>query len=380
MIDQRDHVGGNVYDGVEHFDTDGATSVSVWMQKYGPHIFHTNSDMVWKFVNEFCEWVPYYHRVMGEYSGKAFSLPLNRGSLTSLLNAELYYSVIHALDSEFNADSVIRLGDLANRAKQLDYPQCVAFETLAEVLREVVCRRYSELMWGLPFDKIETGMPEVINRVPFRNSFDDRYFTDKYQALPAKGYTDFVQRIIDRCGDRLEVRTSTKYEDLDSKTRGLPTFYTGPIDQFFGYKLGHLGYRTIDFRTEVRTIWGEATAGTAVATTYNILSNVKEFTGATRYTLMSKLQPLPRSQLPINKYHTAVVTELPREAGPKDVPMYPVPNLDNKRLYSEYTTLALQEVPHIRFSGRLGSYQYLDMHQAIALGLHEATRFHKLQS
>lgn len=271
VIEKRNHIGGDCYD---YINEDG-----ILVPKYGPHFFHTNSDKVWEYVNQFSEWIPYEHRVMAEIDGELKIVPPTK--------------------------------DYADK----------------------VFTGYTKKMWGRYADKLK---PEVRARVRIRTDNDDRYFKDKYQAMPKDGYTKMFERML----ANVEVRLNTDFFKTGLKC----DYYTGRLDEYHNYKYGKLPFRSLRF--EHRTLNKERHQPVTVIN----YPQTKRYTRSTEPKLATG-QKCPK---------TTIIREYPTWVGE---PFYPVPTVKNEALAAKY------KQPN--FLGRLGTYQYLNMDQAILNALNE---------
>ena len=319
IIDKRDHIGGNAYDYVnEH---------GVRIHKYGPHIFHTNSDRVFEWLSRFTEWRPYEHRVLAAVEGKLVPFPVNLTTLEML-------GLEHLKPPE----------PLAHHPRNAE-EQCL--ERVGPELYELFFKGYTTKMWGREPSELDAS---VTARIPVRwNSRDDRYFTDKHQAMPKHGYTAMFERMLDH--PFIEVRLGE--EAPESTTAHI--IWTGPIDQRFAYCFGRLPYRSMYFHR----MYGEVSWPWQTAT----LNQPSLETPCTRLTHWGVLNGTPDAPVDITM-------EWPASEGE---PYYPIPAPENRALYKRYEALALRG-PNVAFLGRLGSYQYLNMDQVVGQALSVSAR------
>jgi UDP-galactopyranose mutase len=309
VVDQRAHVGGNAYD---EYDDAG-----ILVHRYGPHIFHTNSRAVFEYLSRFTEWRPYQHRVLSSVDGRLVPFPINRNTL------DLFE------------------GDLDGARKRL-------------------IAGYTRKQWG---DDADVLVPAVLARVAPRDTRDDRYFTDTYQAMPLHGYTRLFERMLAHPKIKLLLKTSFREiaqllspaYDPALPTRRQPTIiYTGPVDEYFGYRFGRLPYRSAEFRFE--TLDEERHQPAAVVN----YPNEYDFTRVTEF-----------KQLTGQRHQkTTIAYEYPRAVGD---PYWPVPTANNAALAKRYQELAAA-TPGVHFAGRLGTYRYYNMDQVIAQALRLAAK------
>ena len=330
IIDNRNHIGGNCYD---YYDT----STNILMNKYGAHLFHTNDDEVFEYINKFCKWLPWEHKVLGLIDDKYVPIPANIITVNELCQENIKN------ENEMNAwlnENQISYNTITNGEE-------MAKSRVGKVLYEKIFKHYTYKQWKKYPEELA---PEVLARIPVRNSFDDRYFSDKYQVLPEKGYTAFFQSILDKYKENIDVRLSTDFFDIKHLiTKEQLVIYTGPIDKYFADKgLPKLEYRSIDFHIERK-----------MNTDFYQPFSVVNYPGSnTPYTRCIEYKHFLNQK----SDHTVFVKETTTDVGE---PYYPVLNDRNKDLYQKYQKMAEQEEDNIHFIGRLASYKYFNMDQAI---------------
>jgi len=328
IIDKREHIGGNVYD---YIDKD----TNILMNKYGAHLFHTNSDRVWEYINRFSKWVRWDHEVLANVDNKLVSIPVNITTVNSLCGENIQTSA--EMDAWLEANQV--------KYDRITNSEEMAKSRVGSVLYDKLIRSYTFKQWEKYPDELD---PSVLARIPVRNDFDTRYFNDKYQALPEKGYSAFVNNIINN--PNITVKLDTDYFDfvrrLDLSSK--PVIYTGPIDSFYAAKgLEKLEYRSIDFIIEKHT-----------GVNYYQPNSVVNYCEATvPYTRIVEYKHFLNQKSP----DTVIVKEFTRGTGE---PYYPVPNKKNMDLYEKYKEFTLGE-KGIHFLGRLANYKYFNMDTAI---------------
>ena len=334
VIDKRDHIGGNVYD---YVDPESRIRVS----KYGAHIFHTNDEGVWDYIQRFATWKRWDHRVLARLPTSTDNtlfapIPVNRNTINAVKNLNLQDD---AEASAWLAKEVIT-GPITNSRES-------ALSRVGPDLYEKMFRPYTVKQWAKDPAELDAS---VLARIPVRTNTDDRYFTDKYQVLPENGYTAFVERMLD--SPRITVRLNTDYEDVKS----LPCkhlIYTGPIDAYFKTAgLPPLEYRSIDFQWERLPTSGY----------YQPCSVVNYPSMDVNYTRIVEYKHF----LNQSSHQTLIAKEVTTDVGE---PYYPVPNKANQVLYEQYKALAAGEASHVHFIGRLASYKYFNMDQAIRCAL-----------
>jgi UDP-galactopyranose mutase len=325
LCDRRAHVGGNAYD---HYDRAG-----LLVHKYGPHIFHTASPRIFRYVSRFTDWRPYEHRVLARVDGKLLPFPINIDTVNRLYGLALDESNV----AQF----------YESRAEPIVHPRTSEDAVVAKVgrdLYEKFFRNYSRKQWGLDPSQLDAA---VAARVPARVNRDDRYFTDEFQAMPAGGYTRMFERMLDH--PNVTIVLNADYRDLLGEVRFGEMIYTGPIDAFFDYRFGKLGYRSLEFVFETHdreTFQPGAVINYPNEHAYTRVTEFKYLTG----------QVHPK---------TTIVKEFPRAEG---APYYPVPRPENAELYRRYKALA-DSTSGVRFVGRLATYRYYNMDQVIGQAL-----------
>lgn len=338
IIDARNHIGGNC-----HTERDAKTGVQVHV--YGPHIFHTDDEEVWNYVNGFAKFMPFQNRVKTTSQGAVYSLPVNLHTINQ------FYGKTMRPD-----EARTFLEDQADTA--ITDPQTFEDQALRFVgrdLYEAFFKGYTEKQWGCS----PTELPaSILKRLPVRFSYDDNYFFHKFQGMPEDGYTPMIQGILDH--PSIQVTLNTPYEasmatDVDH------VFWSGPLDGFFDYKLGRLGYRTLDFeRFTANGDW----QGCAVM---NYGDRDVPFTRITEHKHFSPWE---------THEGTVLYREFARACEPDDIPYYPIRQVKEKALLSDYVELA-KTCQGVTFVGRLGTYRYLDMDVTIREALDAADTFLK---
>jgi UDP-galactopyranose mutase len=339
VIDRRDHIGGNAYSEAE-------PETGIEVHRYGAHLFHTSNERVWQYVNRFTEFTSYQHKVYSIYSGRTYSLPINLATICQYFERSFSPAEARALVAEQSAE--IETADAANLEEK-------AISLIGRPLYEAFIRGYTKKQWQTDPTELPAA---VIARLPVRYTFDNRYFNDTYEGLPVDGYTAWLTRMADH--PNIEVRLSTDYFDVRGELpQDVPTVFTGPIDKYFDYEAGELGWRTLDFEQEVLPI-GDF-QGTSVM---NYADEDVPFTRIHEFRHFH-----PERDYPSDK--TVVVREYSRFAETGDEPYYPINTPEDRAKLDRYRELAKKEAAEKRvlFGGRLGTYKYLDMHMAIGSAL-----------
>jgi UDP-galactopyranose mutase len=335
LVDRRSHVGGNAYD---HHDAAG-----VLIHRYGPHIFHTNAQSVFDYLSVFTRWRPYEHRVLASLHGRLLPFPINRTTLNRLYGIDL--------QDERAAEQFLR--DRAEHVADIRTSEDIVVSKIGRDLYEKFFRGYTRKQWGLDAADLDKS---VAARVPARFSTDDRYFEDKYQVMPADGYTRLFGRLLDH--RKIEVRLKCDFTEVRQQIPHRRVIFTGPIDEYFGHRLGKLPYRSIDFRHEtLEQEWAQPVA-------------VVNFPGNEPYTRVTEYKHLTGQTHP----WTSLTYEYPTATGD---PYYPIPRSENRNLYRQYEQLA-RSTENVFFSGRLGTYMYYNMDQVVAQSLALFERLNEL--
>ncbi|WP_238373129.1 UDP-galactopyranose mutase [Heliomarina baculiformis] len=337
VVDARSHIGGNC-----HTERDADTGVMVHI--YGPHIFHTDDAEVWDYVNAFQTFMPYKNRVKTTSRGQVFSLPVNLHTINQFFGQTMRPDEARTFITEEQADTSIE-------DPQTFEEQAMRF--VGRDLYEAFFKGYTMKQWGCHPSELPAS---ILKRLPVRFNYDDNYFFHKYQGMPENGYTDMIGKILDH--ERIEVKLETVFDrsqagDYDH------VFYSGPLDGWFDFELGRLGYRTLDFE---RFTYDGDYQGCAVM---NYGEVDVPFTRITEHKHFS----------PWEEHEGSVCyREFSRAAEPEDIPYYPIRQVAEKALLSDYVKLA-EATSGVTFVGRLGTYRYLDMDVTIREALDTARGF-----
>lgn len=343
VIDRRTHLGGNAYS-----EVDAATGIEV--HRYGSHIFHTSNERVWQYVRRFTAFTGYQHRVYSTHAGTVYPLPINLGTLNQFFGAAMGPAAARALvaeqAAEVDGESAANLEDKA-------------ISLIGRPLYEAFIRDYTAKQWQTDPRDLPAS---VIARLPVRYTYDNRYFADTYEGLPADGYLPWFEAMASH--PRIDVRLGTDFFDPSqphskARVRGqVPVVYTGPVDRYFDHHAGPLGWRTLDLETEtldVRDFQGTSVMNYAdLDVPYTRIHEFRHFH--------------PEREDRHAQDRTVVMRETSRFAVGDDEPYYPVSTAEDRERLRVYRELAADE-PQVHFGGRLGSYLYLDMHMAIASAL-----------
>jgi UDP-galactopyranose mutase len=331
IIDKRNHIGGNAYD---YYNEDG-----ILIHKYGPHIFHTNSEEVFNFLSRFTAWRNYQHKVLANVDGQLLPIPINLNTINE------YYGIkLNSLEME---------DFLAARAEKV-YPvktsEDVVVNKVGRELYEKFFKGYTRKQWALDPSELDAS---VTARIPTRTNKDDRYFTDTYQAMPLHGYTKMFEKMLSH--SNIKIMLNTNYKEVINEVAYKKLIFTGPVDEYFNYQYGKLPYRSLRFKFETHDQENFQQTGTI---------NYPNDYAFTRITEFKHLTGQKHEK-------TSVVYEFPEASGD---PYYPVPRPENDQLYKKYQALANQ-LTNTYFVGRLATYKYYNMDQVVAQAL---TTFKKI--
>jgi UDP-galactopyranose mutase len=331
LIDRRSHIGGNAYDKLD--------SAGLLIHQYGPHIFHTNSKSVFDYLSRFTKWRPYEHRVLAEVDGMQVPIPINRTTINRLY--------------DLNLTSEEMEGWLAARAEPVERIKTAEDVVVATVGRELYdkfFRGYTQKQWGVDPSELDKS---VTARVPTRTNDDDRYFSDAYQFMPARGYTRMFEKMIDH--PNIEVILECDYSEVRDTIPHRRVIYTGPIDEYFGFRYGKLPYRSLRFEHVVLDKEWHQPVG------------VVNYPQTQNYTRVTEYKHLTGQR---HASHTSLTYEYPCATGD---PFYPVPSAASAALFKRYQTLSDKQ-PDVWFVGRLATYRYYNMDQVVAQALSTFTR------
>lgn len=337
VIDKRSHIAGNC-----HTERDNETNVMV--HHYGPHIFHTDDQEVWEYVTKHGEMMPYTNRVKSTVGGQVYSLPVNLHTINQFFGKAFRPQEAYDFIVNEQAD------------KSIDEPQSFEEQALKFVgrdLYEAFFKGYTQKQWGMSPTKLPAS---ILKRLPVRFNYDDNYFFHKYQGMPKDGYTIIVESILDHPNITVELNREFDYAELGGFDH---VFYTGPLDGFYDYRLGRLGYRTLDFERHVDEGDYQGCA---------VMNYGEEGVPFTRIAEHKHFTPWEKHD------KTVYFKEYSRLCGEEDIPYYPIRLVDEKTMLEQYVNLANQETK-VTFVGRLATYRYLDMDVTIREALDVARAF-----
>ena len=329
LIDRRPHVGGNAYD--------EPNEAGILYHKYGPHIFHTNSDQVVEYLSQFTEWRPYEHRVRAVVRDKLVPIPINRTTLNELFGLSL----------KTDEEAADYLASRAEPVENIQTSEDVVVNAVGRELYELFFQGYTRKQWGLDPSELDKS---VTSRIPTRTNTDDRYFTDTFQAMPKDGYTAMFRNMLDN--PLIEVRTGIDFSDFKDRVHEIADhlIFTGPIDEYFEHRFGKLPYRSLKFDHQ-----------TLEQDRFQETGTINYPAPDVPYTRISEYKHLTGQEAPV----TTVTYEYPSAEGD---PYYPIPRPENQELFKRYEALA-DETEGVTFVGRLATYRYYNMDQIVGQAL-----------
>lgn len=341
MLEKLPHIGGSVYDS---YDESG-----ILIHNYGPHIFHTNNKKVFNFLSRFTEWNGYSHKVEAKLETCNVPVPFNLKSIELVYGAEKTENLRTLVKEEFGTDTVSVMALVESKNEELSALGKFAFNN--------IFLYYTVKQWGKQPHEVD---PKTTARVPVRLSYDDRYFTDEYQGLPLVSYTSMVEKMLDHENITVKLnedalkRISLSDEKIyfDGEETDAKVVYTGETDRLFGFKYGHLPYRTLDFKFETHNVDSYQSAATVNYTVSEDFTRITEFK---KLTLQKK------------DGITTVMKEYPRQYEGKDgeIPYYPVASDESREMYEKYIALA-DGYKNLILVGRLAEYKYYNMDAVVA--------------
>ena len=325
VVDRRHHVAGNAYD---RYNDDG-----LLIHKYGPHIFHTNSDAILSHLSQFTTWRPYEHRVVGRVDGMLVPIPINLDTINTLYGLNLT-----------SEELATWFAERAEKVEIISTSEDVVVSVVGRELYEKFFQGYTRKQWGLDPSQLDKS---ITARVPIRTNRDDRYFTDTHQCMPQHGYTRMFEKMLDH--PNISVMLGTDYRDIAAAIPHKRVIYTGPIDEYFDFRFGKLPYRSLRFDHEtLDQEWALPTGTTNYPQT-------EDFTRISEYKHMTG-QVHPK---------TAITREFPSGEGD---PYYPILHPESAAMFKRYEALATA-TPDVWFVGRLATFRYYNMDQVTGQAL-----------
>lgn len=335
VVDKRPHPGGNVY-----CDDIGGITV----HKYGPHIFHTNDENVWNFVNGLVSFTPFTLNTIAVYNDRLYSLPFNMHTFYQMWGVTKPQEAFAIIDRQRKDANILNPRNLEEQAISL----------VGHDVYEVLIKGYTEKQWGRPCNQLPS---DIIKRLPVRYSFNNNYFNDRFQGIPAGGYNRLINGLL----EGIECRVNCDYDRNRNNLESLADriIYTGPIDEYFKYRLGRLEYRSLRFEQEDLPVANYQ--GNAIV---NYTSAEVPYTRVVEH----KWFDIYNADA-VNAAHTVITREYPEAFTLGMEPYYPINDERNMALYKEYVLMAREEARNVIFDGRLGSYKYLDMDKTIGAAM-----------
>jgi UDP-galactopyranose mutase len=330
VYDTRSHVAGNC-----HTARDEETGVMLHV--YGPHIFHTSNEVVWNYIRNFDEFIPFVNRVKAIYKNCVYSLPINLLTINNFFNG--------TFSPKEAASYMQEIGDSSINDPQTFEEQALKF--VGKDLYEAFFKGYTQKQWGLEPSQLPAS---ILKRLPVRFNYDDNYYSSKFQGIPKNGYTFIIEKMLCYPNIKIHLNTSFQRAMVNSYDH---VFYSGPIDAWFDYSKGALGYRTLDFHIERHD--GDFQGNPVI----NYCDRDVPWTRISEHKHFTPWEVHEK---------TVIYKEYSRSCDKNDIPYYPIRMAKEKNLLSEYVGMANAE-KRITFMGRLGTYRYLDMHVTIAEAL-----------
>lgn len=334
LVEKRNHIGGNAYD--------FADDSGLLIHKYGPHIFHTQSKKVWDYLSRFADWNEYYHKVLGVVEGKKVPVPFNLNSINTLFPPKYAELLEQKLIANFGYGVKIPILKLRETTD-------TDLKFLADYIYDNVFYGYTVKQWALTPEELDFS---VTSRIPVYISRDDRYFQDKYQAIPEKGYTNMLGKMLDN--KNIHILLNVNYKDVIDGIKYHKMIYTGPIDYFFDYEHGRLPYRSLEF--DFKTLNSDFFQETAQIN----YPNNQDYTRITEF----------KHFLRRKSDQTTIAYEFPKEyvEGIND-PYYPVPREENQLIADKYKAMTAELDGKVYFVGRLAEYKYYNMDQVSGVAM-----------
>ena len=328
VIDKREHIGGNIY-------TQNVDGINV--HKYGAHIFHTDDEEIWQFVNEFADFNDFVNTPMANFNGEMYNLPFNMNTFEKMWGVKTKEQAKEIIDKQKN----IIKGEPKNLEEQ-------AISLVGTDIYKKLVKGYTEKQWGRQCRDLPAF---IIKRIPVRFEYNNNYFNDKYQGIPIGGYTKMIEKMLSDCDILLETDYFKQKEELDSLAKKV--LYTGAVDRYFDYAFGHLEYRSLEFENEL-----------VDKEYYQEVAVVNYTDSQTKFTRIIEHKHFDSATSP----KTIITREYPKDFCDGCEPYYPVNDEKNQRLYEKYLSLCQNE-KNVIFGGRLGQYKYFDMDDTVGAAM-----------
>ena len=328
VVDRRNHIGGNCYD---KYNSDG-----ILVHAYGPHYFRTNSDKVIDYLSKFTEWIAADYKILSWTHGRYWNFPINLNTFEQFVGKQM------------NEDEMI--GMLDNIREKIEFPsnsEELMVSKIGRELYEMFYKGYTKKQWGIDASQLDAS---VCGRIPIRTNRDNRYFSEKFQALPKKGYTELFRNML--FNPRIEVLLNTDYREARENIQFGHLIYTGPVDEYFDYRHGHLPYRSLRFEEQT------------IPCKYYLPAVQVNYPNEHGFTRIVEVKHITGQSSDL----TTIVREYPENHLLGREPYYPIPTESAKLLYKKYEEDVEREA-NVTFLGRLATYKYLNMDQVVALAL-----------
>ncbi len=337
VLEERNHVAGNC-----HTSRDEDTGIMV--HRYGPHIFNTDKKEIWDFVNSITPFSPYVHRVKAMFNGNVYSLPINLLTLNQLFNKTLDPQSAKGLLNQLGDKNIIEPKNFEEQALRF----------IGKELYQAFFYGYTKKQWGCEPSELPAS---ILKRIPVRFNYDDNYHNNSYTGIPIKGYTHLIEKLLDH--NSIQVQLNRKFGPSQNVSDYDHVFYTGPIDAYFNYEFGRLGYRTVTFESSIHN---------------------GDYQGVTQMNYCD--ENIPHTRIAEHKHFTPweqhektiIFKEFSKETGEDDIPYYPKRLKEDKNLLNQYRQKA-EMLSHVSFLGRLATYRYMDMHHVIGEALELSKSF-----
>jgi len=336
VVDRRDHIGGNAYD--SHDDA------GVLLHRYGPHYFRTNSQRIVDYLSQFTRWHSVEYRVLSWAEGRHWQFPVNLNTFEQLIGR---LSTSEEMERTLESWRV--------PVHPIENSEDVIVSQVGWRLYELFFKNYTQKQWRRHPKELDAS---VCGRIPIRTNRDDRYLNEKFQALPAEGYTRMFERML--AHPNIEVRLNTDYREIRRHMRVRHVIYTGPIDEYYDYCYGRLPYRSLRFEPETLPV------------EYFQPTMQVNYPNDFDFTRVVEIKHATGQKLPV----TTIVREYPQDFGPGREPYYPIPAPDTRAIYDLYRARAESE-QGVSFIGRLATYRYYNMDQVIGMALAEFEQLHR---
>jgi UDP-galactopyranose mutase len=337
IIEERNHIAGNC-----HTEKDKATNIMV--HQYGPHIFNTDNQLVWDYVTQFCEMMPFINRVKAEYNNQIYSLPINLHTINQFFGKSFNPKEAKDFITQIADDSIIEPENFEQQALKF----------IGKDLYEAFFYGYTKKQWGTEPSALPAS---ILKRIPVRFNYNDNYYNNPLQGIPKEGYTEIVRKMLDH--PSINIKLGVRFDNQFDTSKYDHIFYTGPIDALFNFKYGRLGYRTVYFEKHVAEGDYQGNAVINYSNSDTPFTRIHEHKHFTPWEEHKK---------------TIYFKEFSKETKDNDVPYYPKRLASDLEIYQKYKAEA-KNLSNYTFLGRLATYRYMDMHHVIGEALDVAKSF-----